>query len=191
MKKRFQLVFLVFMLLLIPSVKATKVYIYPQEIRDVNINETFEIQVKVEDVKGLSAFQFYLRFNESIINTTSENIKLDFLKGKEKEVYGLGGVDHENDYLYGYALYLTEKTESGSGTLATITFQVKGRGTSALTIERSDLSNSDAKLISHSTQNGYFDNTGVQIAYWVGALIVIVIILVVYLYYSSGKKKRK
>lgn len=142
----------------VPSVAATTIFVDPQKTTDVNEGDIFTVDVKVEDVPGIYAFQFYLKYDPSILYPVdgTGNIEINFLENLDTDGWAAPIVNHEEGFLIVYATYLEEKTKSGSGTLATITFNVTGKGYSKLDLY--DIILIGDKEISPSVIDGSFDN---------------------------------
>ena len=139
------------------SRKKTTVYIHPQKTSNpkLGIGETFTVDVKINNVDDLYAFEFKLKYNPEILDFVG--ISSSFLNSPTFDAKKTA------DETSGIVWLATSSThpaspKTGSGTLATITFQVKGMGESILDIYYSKLLNSDVERISHVVKDGYFKN---------------------------------
>lgn len=149
------------------SVTATTIRVNPERITNVNKDDTFTINVEVENVEDLFGFQFYLKYDPTVLYPVNGDgdININFLENLEGNGWRASLVYHEQGYLIVYATYLAERTKSGSGTLATITFKVQKTGYSALHLYETLLLGEDAAThnsidIPHTLIDSYFDNTG-------------------------------
>jgi len=113
---------------------ATTIYMDPRMVYALP-GESFTVALEIADVspaKSLHEWQVNMSFNPNVlefINVTEG----DFLKQGGKETTGFSVLDHITD---GWALFtwaiLGPFSESGSGTLATVEFQVLAQGESPL-----------------------------------------------------------
>jgi len=125
-----------------------KVYIDPPIVPGLIIGETFAINVTVSDVTGLRGWEFTLYYNSAVLNATSNYppypiIEGPFLKAGGSTFFVVPIFDDNYNATHGciaaYCFLLGSEAEapsqSGSGTLATITFKALASGDSALDLE--------------------------------------------------------
>jgi len=179
----------------ISSASPTRLYIYPSSINKA-VGNTFTVDVKVEDVANLFAWDFSMKFNQSILEC------LSVVEGPFLKQYGTRCVGAIVDKTYidnrlgtilsGCSLSKPDVKVDGSGTLATITFRVKGVGKSTLDLYDTMLIDSDVKDIVHEVIDGNFNNMATKTAprrsrpimplglnYTVIAVIVAIILVVI------------
>jgi len=108
---------------------ATRVYIYPKYVEG-QIGKTFTVDVKIDDVIDIYAFEFKLLYDTSILDATNIAVT-PFLNEPtytvKKQIDDTSGL-----VWYGVSSLPPAFPKSDSGTLATITFQVIGEGECAL-----------------------------------------------------------
>jgi len=114
----------------------TRVYVNPSNITGLEIGDTFQINITVSDVTDLYSWQFSLFYQNDILNATSI-VQGPFLlthpnPNASTWFYPHFFTDTYNS-THGLIFALSSLTEveggvSGTGTLATITFKVKGEG---------------------------------------------------------------
>jgi len=138
------------------SAQDTTVYVDPPSIVDPRLapGSTFTVNVDIEDVPDLYAFDFKLGYNTKILDGVEVNIG-PFLNGPtwvaKKSINEGAGV-----VWVAVTSWYPAKSVSGSGTLATITFKVAERGESALDFQRTKLADYDIELVPHDVEGGYF-----------------------------------
>ncbi len=162
-KKRYLLIIFVvsfivsFILFNVPTTakidKKPKVYIYPKRSSypKLGIGDTFETNVKIEDVNNLYAYEFRLKYDPEILEFF--DISSSFLSG-----FKIKKTDETGVIRYASASMYPAEPKSGDGILATITFKVIDMGGSALDIYNSKLADYDINWINHVVKDGYFSN---------------------------------
>ena len=138
-------------------VSATTVYVDPSNIADssLGVGDQFTVDVKIDDVSELYGFDYKLNFDQNILNGVS--VVSSFLN--ENTIELMNSIDNENGNIwFSRSSRFPAAPKSGSGTLATITFQVKGVGESTLDLYNTLLAHADAYPITHETQDGSFNN---------------------------------
>lgn len=113
------------------------VYVDPS-IMYASPGEDFTLSIRIEDVADLHTWQVGLYFDASVLSFTNVS-EGDFLRKGGKTTYGYVYADEVGD---GYVMFTwsTEGMfwESGSGTLATVDFEVLQKGESRLNITNYD-----------------------------------------------------
>jgi len=142
----------------------TRLYVNPPSITGLEIDDTFQINITVSDVIDLYAWQFSLFYRNDILNATSI-IEGPFLKTHPDTNNTIfGDYIFTDTYNATHGLILAASTlsgvqggVSGNGTLATITFKVKGQRDCLLTLRETKLVDSAepfGNLIPHTTTDG-------------------------------------
>jgi type III secretory pathway component EscT len=120
----------------IPEVRAvapdTKVRLEPAD-SVVGLNETFAVQVVIEEVNDLGAFQFELTYDSTILQVQEAALG-DFIGSTGRSVVPVGPeVDNkEGKTTFGAINLGSGPRPSGMGVLATITFIAQGEGSTVL-----------------------------------------------------------
>lgn len=139
------------------SIPVTSVYVEPEIIlsSDLIPNTTFDVNITVEQVDNLYAFEFKLKYNPNILNAVKA--VNSFLN---KPVYtGKRVIDNnKGEIWFSITSWTGVEPKTGKGALATITFQVKDIGRSSLELYNTRLADFDIRLIGHNTIDGYFSN---------------------------------
>lgn len=114
----------------------TKVYIQPHEYNATQVGQTFTMNVNIANVTSLFAYEFKLYYNTTFLNALSANLPSNhFLKPVNPGlifVVKQEALDNFNDTFgrvwVSATLLAPESPKSGSGTLATITFNATALG---------------------------------------------------------------
>ena len=135
---------------------STTVQVTPS-ITNVNVGTIFNINVTVTDVSNLYAWEFRLYFLNAIINCTAIT-EGPFLRSAGTTIFLLNITNNYNS-TYGRALAACTllgagKFVSGSGVLATLTFNATANGNTNLDLEETKLSNINSQSIPHDTFGG-------------------------------------
>jgi len=162
-----------------PEVK-TKMYYHdsaskPTNVTSVPPGETFSVQVNIANVTSLTAWQFYLRWNTSVLDFV-DVIEGPFLSSSGAYTTDFGPVRKPGDEGWPYTdiLYVADNlisatslsAPSGSGTLARLIFRVKAIGFSAIHFVQEGVlvsklmqyidPTTPPPRIPHTTEDGYF-----------------------------------
>ncbi len=110
----------------------TRLRIEPADLV-VGLNETFVIEVMVEEANNLAAFQFDLAYDPSILQVTEAALG-GFLESTGNSAVGVGPEVNnvEGKLTFGAISYGNGPGPSGAGVLATITCVAHGEGNTAL-----------------------------------------------------------
>jgi hypothetical protein len=161
--KRITLISMILSLILSLGIASaiTTLYVHPSSVTGLNPGQTFTIDIKMSDVTNLYGYEFKLGYDTSILDATNVNIG-PFLNEPTYTVKKK--IDNTNGFLW-FATSSQEPAapKSGSGTLATITFQVTGSGSCDLDLYDTKLGNSDVNPISHSVSDGYYGSVSLGI----------------------------
>lgn len=106
------------------------VCLIPDKVKGVPLGKNFTINVNAINATDLYAYSFYINWNSSILNVVQVT-EGDFMKGQPEGTDFYYTINNTAGYLY---VNSTTKGAhagvSGSGTLASVTFTVKGTGSS-------------------------------------------------------------
>ncbi len=140
------------------SASPTNLYVHPSAIEDSTLtpDRSFSVEVRIDDVPDLYAYEFKLYYDPSILNATG--IDVSFLNEPtnivKKDVDEASGI-----VLVAVASRLPAKSKSGSGTIAKINFDVKGKGECDLNLQDTKLASfSTFESISYESVDGHFNN---------------------------------
>ena len=139
------------------SAASTKVYVDPSNIMDssLGVGDQFTVDVKIDDVYSLYGFAYKLQYDPAIIS--AESVTSSFLN--EETMTIMNKIDNDVGTIWFFTLSLNPaEPKSGSGALATITFNVQGIGESTLDLYDTQLSDKNGNSIGHETEDGYFNN---------------------------------
>lgn len=144
------------------------VYIDPAEIVGLTISDTFTINITVANVTNLAGWSINLYYNPKVLNGTGKPEEGPFLKDV-RSTAGIWVFDWKDNYntTHGHielACFMlgTGPGANGTGTLAILTFKIKGLGYSPLSLpaDETDLRDStphDPQPIPHTTKDGLVD----------------------------------
>jgi len=150
---------------------ATKIYIYypltESNVSNATVGETLTVEVKIENVKELNAWQFWLKWDPNLLEL------VQISEGPFLNASGAAASFFVPKVMTADTIYVADalkgalrsQTASGNGTLATVTFKVKAEGVTALHFIQdytqdppfyiSKLIDWDQKKIPHTTEDGY------------------------------------
>lgn len=126
-----------------------------------DVGETFNVNVTISDVTNLYGFQFRLRYDTDVLDSMEGwAVQGPFLTSADPNAQTFGWLnvtDPDGEIQVFITLLGTAVTEpSGSGVLATITFEVIAAGSSPLDLYYDRLGDRNANSIAHTTIDGYF-----------------------------------
>jgi len=138
----------------IVSAVPTRLYVDPPS-STFSIGETFTVQVKLARVTDLILFEFNLGYDTSILDVVDVSLTPPSAWGSNYLI-ARNGVNRATG-VYSATVAKTRPASSfdGSTSLATITFEVIGEGTSALDLHDTGLLNPLFQDISHDVSDGY------------------------------------
>jgi len=155
--------FIVISTFTVASLNKAKLYVDPTSIEDKKLKkgDTFTVNVNVDEVTDLKGYEFRLSYDPEMLDATditSSDLLSPSLYCVKRNIDGLEGV-----IWVACMLPLgTEDGVSGSGTLETITFEVKNKGESNIDLYRTVLGDSAGISIFHDVEDGYFQNRPVK-----------------------------
>ena len=101
----------------------------------VAMGQSFPVQVRIDDVANLGAFEFRFISNLAVAATQASTIELGDFLGNTNRTTGELRLDQGSGPVYGAYSYGTANGPSGSGFLATLSVRAVGAGSSHLTLE--------------------------------------------------------
>ncbi|MBM4465257.1 MAG: hypothetical protein FJ014_06880 [Chloroflexi bacterium] len=124
----------------------TRVRIEPAH-QVVGLNETFVVQVVIEEAGDLGAFQFDLAYDSSILQVTEAALG-DFLGSTGRSVVPIGPEvnNAERRVTFGAISFGSGSGPSGTGVLATITCIAQGEGSATLGLRQVQVLNTAASV---------------------------------------------
>jgi len=134
------------------------VYVDPSLVKGISVDNNFTVNVNVADIQDLYGWESFMSWNATLLNVTSV-VEGDFLMGQPEgtsffsEIHNDAGFIRVNCSTVG-----SYPGVDGDGTLATVTFLVKERGTSNLALYNTRLLDSAQAQIDVRTANGTFTN---------------------------------
>lgn len=130
------------------------VWVEPAQV-DVRPDESFEVQVMIDDVEDLAGFEITIAYDPSVIELT-EAARGDFLGSTGRMTVPVGPqIDEEQGTVALGALSLGQGAgPNGSGILATINGKALKDGNTALRVEKLELFNTAPELLSVTAQDG-------------------------------------
>jgi len=135
----------------------TKVYLDPP-VAVANPGEILAINITVADVTDLNAWEVKLKFSTAVLKFPPEVVEGPFLKDVGTTELYVSGMQAFEYVQIGVTL-LEEVGASGSGTLATVMFEVPDAGNCTLDLFDTMLLDIDGVEISHTAEGGYFYTT--------------------------------
>lgn len=158
MRKIIFFIFLAFFVgMNVVSATSTRVYVDPSSIMDssLGVGDQFTVDIKIDDVTNLYGFVYKLEYNPNILS--GESVTSSFLN--EDTMTIKNEIDNNMGIIWLFTLSLNPaEPKSGSGALATITFNVEGVGESTLDLYDTQLADKNGNSIEHMTEDGYFNN---------------------------------
>lgn len=155
--------FIVISALTVASLNKAKLYVDPASINDKKLHkgDTITVNVNVDDVVNIKGYEFKLGYDPDILGATDVT-STDFLSSS---LYCVRREIDDSEGVIWVACMLplgTENGVGGSGTLETVTFQVKDKGESDLNLYRTVLGNHVGISILHGVEDGHFENRPVK-----------------------------
>ena len=142
-----------------PDTSQTTVKIVPGN-NNICLNSSATIDVVVDSVSNLGAFEFDLIYNGQIlkVDSSSHIILGSFLSTTNRNVSPLGPeIDNETGYLkFGGFSFGSNQGPTGSGILASITWTTHDTGSAVLEFQNIQLTDTEGKIIPISHKNATF-----------------------------------
>lgn len=101
----------------------------------VAVGQSFPVQVHIDDVANLGAFEFRFISNLAVAATQASTIQVGDFLGSTNRTTGELRLDQGSGPVYGVYSYGTANGPSGSGLLATLSVRAVGAGNSILALE--------------------------------------------------------
>jgi len=133
------------------------VYVNPAVSRAA-LGEPFTIDVAIANISELFGYQFQLSFDPGVLKCLGVALG-DFFPPFPRSFTVIQVNNTIGFILFAAVLMPPETAKSGSGTLATVTFNVTTSGSSLLDLYDTKLGDIEAKPIAHETIDGYFEST--------------------------------
>ncbi len=110
-------------------VTPSKIYIDPPTIEAV-VNETFSVNVSIADVTNLWAYEFVLKYDNTLLNCTHAEMPPGYFLDSNDTYKVTDGEIHQDEGYVVFNATLTglEEPRNGSGVLGAITLQVSRKG---------------------------------------------------------------
>jgi hypothetical protein len=138
----------------------------------VTKGDSFQIDILIENVKDLLAWEIYFQYDPAILQVTQRDVRLFQQANPGSSVYDLSEKVPDDDGLYRLSAADTSfppTPDSGSGVLAKLTLNAVGSGTSELSLASEDLDgdgqpdrgpflrDADTNIIGDSSGDTFFD----------------------------------
>jgi hypothetical protein len=145
-----------------------KMTLDPSQVKDIDPGGTFNVDVTVADVSNLFGWQFLIRFDSRVLAV--DNVTEGPFLGStgEETIFLPPTIDNDKGFVIAGATFLPstsypEEGVTGNGVLATIIFNVTGRGTTTLEFDKEQSKLTTVILankvgIDYEETNGAFSN---------------------------------
>lgn len=130
-------------------------YLTPALVKGIPFNGNFTINADVSNMTDLYTYNLYIYWNSSILDAV-EVAEGDFLKGQPGGTEFHYTLNNTGGYLQVDSSALGASGVSGQGTLANVTFRVKGVGSSPIRLKNVLLRNSALQPMSIRTADSQF-----------------------------------
>ena len=130
--------------------------------RAVANRETFEVDLLINDVEELLAWQGYFTFDPSVLNLTAVDVELFQAANENSSIVDLSPQslpDTDGSFFIAAADVGDRAEDRGSGVLARLTLKAVGSGTSAIALSELQLVDVDGAPIDDVDGDGTFDGT--------------------------------
>jgi hypothetical protein len=141
---------------------AQEIYINPSVV-DTNVGASFNVNVMVRNIYGLSTFEFGVSFNKNVIEAVS--MSKGSLWNNPSYLWYSGTIDNSLgmiDFTIGAASSETDpigiNVDNNGGSLATINFLVVGKGSSPITLNNVTINQVNGDIINAGVLNGYVNS---------------------------------
>lgn len=175
--------------------RAASVYLSPSS-KSGNVGDTFSMDVKL-DADDLYGYQLTLSWNKDIIELTSanpypQNMWSDYFKLKDQIT--------EGQYQLAYTAQVPSQSFTGTATLATLNFRVKGAGETTISFSSVNLGNSSGDAIPFTSSDGSFNGVGSGSTgksgftgnlITIGVVVIIILLVVVGISVFLTRKKQQ
>jgi hypothetical protein len=133
----------------------TKLSVTPGNLGMLYAGDTFTISITVEDVVGLSSYDFKLVWDAFVIRPLEVSQGPFLSQDGMYSTFFLYKIEMTYDRMIAGEMMMGPQTTSGSGTLATITFVVVGAGGTSIDLYASKLLDIDVVNMPHSEFDGH------------------------------------
>jgi hypothetical protein len=141
----------------------TKIRVDPPSLVNPSLipGSTFNVNISILDVEDLYSWMFYLTWDPTVLNVTNVQEGNFLRRGGIYNTQFVKNIYNNAGYILVACTLLggnSSSVASGNGTLATVTFFVKDRGSTTLHLHDTMLLDYWESEISHVTADGYFSN---------------------------------
>jgi len=143
--------------------QTTTMSVNPQTIIDPTLTpgKSFQVKIDVTNVTGLYGWEFKLYYLKAIINATAVQFGPFLETGGTTFTIDKSNKDFNATHGLVWladSLLAAPKGVNGSGTIASVTFNVVSLGSTKLDLEDTKMGTKTGVPISHTVQDGYFSN---------------------------------
>lgn len=143
-------------LLFLNRTTSTKIYVDPQTV-EKTVGQTFTVNLIVSDVANLYAWEAKLAYDSTILEHV-ETVQGSFLGSSDVTFFTYRANDTSGYVLIDCTLLGNVLGVNGTGTVATIQFNVKQSGSCNLELYDTKLLDASEQIIEHSSNNGHFSS---------------------------------
>ncbi len=137
-----------------PTSTATTIYVDPPTIT-AEVSQKFLINISISDVTDLYGWEFKLRWNPALLEALNIT-EGSFLKSYSDTFFAININNTEGTLKAVCTLMGSIPGVNGSGTLATVEFEIENEGECILNLFDTKLVNSAVQSIEHTVIDGYF-----------------------------------
>lgn len=135
---------------------STKIYVDPQTV-EKTVGQNFTVNLIVSDVANLYAWEAKLAYDSTILEHV-ETVQGSFLGSSDVTFFTYRVNDTSGYVLIDCTLLGNVLGVNGTGTVATIQFNVKQSGSCDLELYDTKLLDASEQIIKHSSNNGHFSS---------------------------------
>jgi hypothetical protein len=143
-------------LLFLNRTTSTKIYVDPQTV-EKTVGQNFTVNLIVSDVANLYAWEAKLAYDSTILEHV-ETVQGSFLGSSDVTFFTYRANDTSGYVLIDCTLLGNVLGVNGTGTVATIQFNVKQSGSCDLELYDTKLLDASEQIIEHSSNNGHFSS---------------------------------
>jgi len=117
----------------------TTITLDPSEVKDIEPDETFDVDVTVNDVSNLFSWKILIRFDPNVLQADNVTEGPFLASTGETTIFQTPMIDNDKGFVIAGAVFmppLPEDGVTGDGVLATILFSVTGRGSVTLEFDK-------------------------------------------------------
>ena len=136
---------------------STKIYVDPQTV-EKTVGQNFTVNLIVSDVANFYAWEAKLAYDSTILEHV-ETVQDSFLGSSDVTFFTYRVNDTSGYVLIDCTLIGNVLGVNGTGTVATVEFQVKQSGSCDLELHDTKLLDASEQTIEHSSNSGHFSST--------------------------------